>query len=554
MCDIARKRPDFRYLVHQTDIQFFKNILETGYILPPRYFLAKEHLYTMRKQNGYRKSLEGVYMMLMTDRDFGKKIGWFQPTNVMLVFPLSLLERDDYYFSYHDQFGDMNRNTFSRKSIVNSKKTNFNPDLAMYKSKDSVGTNEIMFQEKIPMDMCVEVWIPDGSDKTIEFARFQLRTDFQKDYVFGLASKLGRPITYTNKVLPRKQLLDWCDNQDRMQAQKIFKPSFCRSSPYLGDTGFFDKDMDVDELPLNRYTTLAEKKKIALNCGIDPELVRITNNQDLLNEYIQERETDFIDHIGLHGLDTHEKEREYRELYGGHKEKYEPPFTKQIPGYTDSEINAKDPFDDIIQEYIRYTEREIQEAMKHKNPEKLFKEKKTYDNIFRKGVVSKYEDKMDFVHAFNIGLREDRDTFESYRFKTEITFRALDALYEKGNESLLQQAKEYYKTNKPSIKNLTEFLMKLNEDLELINEEISTKHLKLERKEYFPLDYETIENAIFSEDPKIPRDVIKKVMDLMKERAFVMERLKFLYKDFHIFVLNLTDHLFRGKNREGIAM
>lgn len=432
MCSTAKKRPDFLCLVHQTDISSIKNIVQSGYLLPPRYVQKRSNMRKNVKPNtDFHKALEGVYFGLIRRSDIGKKLTWFDSNQVILVFSLALLDRNDYYISLRDQYGDMTRHTYTKQTIERFPNVNYNPDVGSHWRNDSLGMNEVMFFEKIPLSFLFEVWLPhtDGMDYHL-LNNTSLILDAKND-LSPKVSMLGKPIRFTNEIPQMGQILMDCNSD-----QSIYEAPFCRSSMYFGGSERLNS-INTDTSHLDRVTTLAEKKKIALNCGIPPEIVHQSKNQDYLNYLIRQKESEYLTFLEKNKL-TPENEKKFREMYRTER-KYYPPFEKEIEGYSDREINESDPFHGLVMKFISFIENEVSLAMKTEEPN--LEKKEEYRKDLSNSVFE--SDDPSFLYMY-YGPNKPLELEKNVK-SMKLFLDTIDRLYDPKNKDALKKAYEIQK-------------------------------------------------------------------------------------------------------------
>ena len=379
MCEVANKNKSFLYLTHQTSFLKLQDIISKGYVLPPRYVQSKEELKKRTLSYGFRSGyIEGVFMSLIYKRNIGSKIKWHEdethPAQCILVFSLALLERDDYYFSLSDQSGAMTRYSYTRTNLSKVPPVNFNPEPGFYISKDHIGSNEIMFFEKVSLDFLEEIWL---SPKTSLLSRSTV-PNIPKGVKLRLHME-KYPIDAIQKV-------KLCGNMNVLREQKKYKAPFCRGGylfvPSLSPVA--EKDSGGD---LHQTNPLSAIKKIALNCGINPDIVMGTNNRDKLNIEIRKKESEMLQFIIDNDLNIPENEIKFRKLFSNPK--YFPPFDLPLQGKDDTIVDKQDVFYNIISDLIAVADEMVKYAIVNTTPpadidkyKELYKEK--VNNIQKK--------------------------------------------------------------------------------------------------------------------------------------------------------------------------
>lgn len=326
--------------------------------------------------------LEEVYLTLVRDSDTGTPIRWKNHESIILVFSLALLERDDYYLSLRDQFGNMTGQSYSRDYITKHglPDINFDPEIL---SKHpgmmaKYATNEVVFKEEIPMSYVTEVWVPSKSANVLY--PIPINEHFLKTVENLLESRFLRVLKYVVRVIDKypghmySDNMQMCSEKD-IQASKVYKASFCKSNQSMRKN-YLMQDDTPDTSKNSFYThnwqvavPLSTTKKIALNCGIDPKLVRRYNNQDILNKLIKKKEKEQLQFIIDNSSERNPRkiDKEFRERYLG-KYKFEPPFVHQqlYPDKSDKEIDITNPFYELVNLIISFTEFELEYAIRNK--------------------------------------------------------------------------------------------------------------------------------------------------------------------------------------------
>lgn len=384
MCEVANKNKSFLYLTHQTSFSKLQDIISKGYLLPPRYVQSKEELKKRTLSYGFRSGyIEGVFMSLIYKRNIGAQIKWHEdethPAQCILVFSLALLERDDYYFSLSDQSGAMTRYSYTRTNLSRVPPVNFNPELRFYISKDHIGSNEIMFFEKVSLDFLEEIWL---SPKT------SLSNSTVPNIPKGVKLRLHMekyPIDTTQKI-------KWCNNTNVLREQKKYKAPFCRGG-YLFISPLSPvptKDSGGDVHQINPLSTV---KKIALNCGVNPDIVMGTNNRDKLNIEIRKKESEMLQFVIDNDLNIPANEIKFRKLFSNPK--YFPPFDLPLEG-NDAIVDKQDIFYNIASELIAVADEMVNYAIVNTNPPDIDK----YNELYREKVINIQKKYGDYIVLF----------------------------------------------------------------------------------------------------------------------------------------------------------
>lgn len=376
MCEVAKRNPRFRYLIRQIDLERFRYALEHGAVTPPRHYIPLED-YTTEK-NGRVRALEEVFLSLVFDFHEKTPVMWKDSLSIMLVFPLSLLERDDYYFSLRDQFGFMTKHSYARESLVRGKlpPINFDPEMASKVGMIKYASNEVVFREEIPLDgYLLEIWIPGPKAQFVipgggnyDPQHTKIKTQMIKDLLrkHNLQGKVS--VKQVDFFPSRKQLLAKCDPESVADSKK-YKGFFCRSTGHMVDyLDIVDKSKLVKET-WQFATHLDTKRKIALNCGIPESEVNKIYNPDLIDSDISTMENSFITFITelkKRGLTDKQVDEELRKAIP--PQKYLPPFDDgpPLPEGTPSDLNELDPFYRLVSLITQFVEEEIQYAIANK--------------------------------------------------------------------------------------------------------------------------------------------------------------------------------------------
>jgi len=388
-CEIANKNPKFQYLIRQLDLRRFEIAMRTGFVSPTRHYIPKESYFAPKSSR--TMGLEEVFLTLVRKAEENTTIRWQTPVSIMLVFSLALLERDDYYLSLRDQYGDMTGQSYSRKYIAGSNKIkpfpdiNFDPEILSAHSDPNLlvkyAANEVVFKEEIPIKYITEVWIPGSGSTFISYT--EGGGTVIRDKVLGIIKKYTSRLSLTfQKQLPVLEQakypirsapnLKLCTVKD-IQDSKKYKASFCRSTRSMYNRVSMDNPEEFRTHHWQSAVPLSTTKKIAINCGIDPGIVNRTNNPDILDQLILEKEEEELEFLQDNYSEKNPRaiDAEYRKRYLG-KYVFEPPFTHQPfsdgrpDGMSDREIDIQSPFYEIVDFILAFVEFELDYAIKNK--------------------------------------------------------------------------------------------------------------------------------------------------------------------------------------------
>ena len=141
------------FLIHVTLKGNLNSIINHGYLEPDIQERYDQGLYLESGQNVKEKLEEGgqfpgVYFLL-SDQQSIDNYTWLDKNDVILVFPLSMLDQNNYHVNIADQFGLINEKTIFPSMLHR------NPCLIyriIYEPN-----NEVVFHDKIPMSYCCGV-------------------------------------------------------------------------------------------------------------------------------------------------------------------------------------------------------------------------------------------------------------------------------------------------------------------------------------------------------------------------------------------------------------
>lgn len=556
-CEITKERPEFLCLTHQTSVNNLSIILKEGYLLPPRYFYSEDDLRDKRKSSSFfRTGMEGVYMTLVRDNERQKDISWFKPDNIILVFSIALLDRNDYYLSLRDQFGEMTSHTYTKKTIGKVPKINFNPELDTYvvhpnEDMHTTGLNEIMFFEKVPLAFLQEVWIPhtDLIKGNYLASDDKIKWNWTKERTLDIV----RPILdYHNYTVPIKvlkkfpnypsPLIKGCNDKTLMNNQKVYETPLCRSNRYFireKSTLFGDEIQNVD-IPMNRDISLANKKKIASNCGIPKKVIQETNSKDLLNYYIIQKEKEYINFIINHPVRNPENEKKFREFYMRGPKRYHPPFSRPYTNKLDAEINAYDPFRDMTQDFLAYAEKELQNSIRNKVPkvdwDKITKDKEG----LAQRVLQRDHEKLSQSKLVFEEIHEQLRTQDAMESVIRKITSNMDRLYNEKNRVLLDSVSERYNKHLTRIIEVKDKLDALLVEYDAILLKIHNQITPGPKKDQITLDEEAnVIDMIDQKYFKIDKETLRKAKEMMGTLEVYVSRLNEERKTFFAFVKDL---------------
>lgn len=412
-CSVSSLYPNFAFLTHQTSVKNLPAILREGRLLPPRFYKTaseievdiNKRLSDPNNAFSYAGVLEGVYLTLVRKSDLEIKnnfIPWFNgpgKDQIIFVFPLSLLERNDYYLSLRDQFGSINHHTYAKQTLVKQTAArkpeidsrgnlkvsvqkanaptiftldvNTLPRSPEYTQWLPTGFNEVMFWEPIDLKMCIEVWLHPGS------------SDYRKYILDTLSTSILNELpVFTKNTYDNVQKTGGGDGGDLIRYQKgcydkklidyykSLKAPFCRSDMYIGNNGaMFYKPK---ENAVWRISHLNGVKGIAHNCKIDKDIIKYVRNPDLLMWFISQRELEYMRFFAegkKKGKSSEQLNEEFRQKYILDQPKY-PPFRF---GFTEDpslviQTNKGSPFYGIVQIIVDQMERELEFALSGHQP------------------------------------------------------------------------------------------------------------------------------------------------------------------------------------------
>ena len=374
MCEVAKKYPQFQYLIRQFDLRRFKIALESKFISPSRHY-TDPNKYDELKSAQFI-ALEEVFLTLVYDFDKGNDILWKNDTSIMFVFSLALLERDDYHISLRDQYGRLTHHSYSRNYIMKHDfpRINFNPT-SLHKHDISYvyADNEVVFKEEIPIDYVIEVWIPIESKISKSVIEAML-----KEHNLDITVRATNTYPTINKTLTYKKC-----NPKSIAESKKYKSPFCRSSGNMHvNLTYFDRDDSKSGIWTLGAIPLSTKKKIALNCGIPSEEVKKINTHDALDSLLNFRETYELIYLTENAEKHREQQKpvrtidpEYREEFLDNADvefKFEPPFYHQpisnhpsFKGVKDEDIDKKYIFSDFVNLVMQFLEDDLTYAIEH---------------------------------------------------------------------------------------------------------------------------------------------------------------------------------------------
>ena len=463
LCKVAEQYPNYAFLTHQTSLDNLKTIIEKRYLLPPRHFKTpaeiKQDIEIRNHENvNHMGALEGVFMTLVRKSDFDRKnpIFWFNKTDrdqVILVFPLTLLERNDYYLNLRDQFGDINHQTFSKQTLITKKgvktykfeersgevkdivPTNKikifpqNPKLdKLLRSPEHVpglplGFNEIMFWNPVHLSMCIEIWLHPGGT-------FGYNT--KATTIINESSILKtRPIiagtNFYKDIENSKDRLLGCEDDELIEKMKTLRAPFCRSGIFTGyNSHLYTPSKNI----IWRDKHLYLLQNIAYNCGMKEDIIKRIRNPDILTWYIKLIEDEylyfFLD-MKKKGIPNEDMDNEFISLFMRDRETIKhPPFsTSLLKGKTEIEsINQRSPFYGIVQIIIDQMEKELEMALSGKHLSDTENEEMILDVFYK--IRDKYRQFLDMV---NIVYNSDKFEQKDFPLLLDV-FITLECLYE----------------------------------------------------------------------------------------------------------------------------
>jgi len=494
-CDIANAYdPSFMYLTHQTSMEGFEHILDSGYLLPPRYYLTADELEAegaMEESEDplEKKGLEGIFMTMVREQDTieGRTIPWFRQDHVILVFSLVLMERDDYYFSLRDQFGEMTQHTYSRKTllttpykrmpnltkskpgragrtspkfapkpgrtdrtgrtgtggrirkrIIQPKRPIAGHNVPLVKANPEhtgghAGFNEVMFFGKVPFKLSFEIWY---NPKMLLVSQNKIHSLLEKHHI-------RRPVT-THLHYPeisREQRTKHCDDTQLVRSfREDYKAPFCRSKRmYTGTNEAYNTEntsgIEPDEISWVELP-LGSMKKIAHNCGIDQDLIDQTINPDLLTYHIHQKENEYLKFFASQkrrGVTQDKTEKEFRRKFIlPDDEIVYPPFSSsRFPATLlmdeDEVHNMQSPFHGFIQLVLKYLEAEVTDALTGfpDGDKKIDESIRLYEEI-----QYRYGDSLDLIKFLYNSIYMESESFLEM-------FEVVDKLYRTKNRGIL---------------------------------------------------------------------------------------------------------------------
>lgn len=357
-----------------------------------------------------------MYLTLVRKSDLSipnNPIPWFntlEKDQVIFVFPLSLLERNDYYLSIRDQFGSINHHTYAKQTLVKetaARKPEFDasgklnvsvqkiaaptvytsdlnalPRSPEYTKWLPTGFNEVMFWEPIDLGMCIEVWLHSGgSDK-------MYRTRVQN--ILDDSSILKRIPVFTKNIYSdikdTNLRYKGCYDNKLIEYYKSLKGPFCRSDMYIGNSAsMYSKPK---ESIVWRILHLDGLKGIAYNCKVDNDIIKYVRNPDLLMWFINQQELEYMQFFAdgkKNGKSDTQLNEEFKQKYIVEQPNY-PPFRFN---FTDDpkfviQTNKSSPFYGIVKIIIDQMERDLEYALYGHRPtdEEYFDDLiKVYDSI-----------------------------------------------------------------------------------------------------------------------------------------------------------------------------
>ena len=175
------------YLIHTTSPNNYKSILDHGYLMPDIQERYDEGLYNESTHNVKEVPMEGgqfpgVYFSLSNQEMIDKDPlydGHFK-NEVILVFPIDLLEQNNYHINLDDQFGLINQKTIFPETIhknpcLINKIINFPGNEVVFHDPINIhGSISITYPFEIPL---IEIEKPIIDKNSKPFYAFNFLTD-----------------------------------------------------------------------------------------------------------------------------------------------------------------------------------------------------------------------------------------------------------------------------------------------------------------------------------------------------------------------------------------